>query len=104
MILCWERSWERELLVSFIEFPRLTNPLQRRFSTLKAYRIWDVEIWMNERVWRACANSCANLLYGFQEKSSKKGSEYWLICPFEGESTHADLIQSTEFPYNVGFT
>ncbi|KAI3787812.1 hypothetical protein L2E82_00257 [Cichorium intybus] len=72
-----------------------------RFSTLKAYRIWDVEIWMNERVWRACANSCANLMYGFQEKSSKKGSEYWLICPFEGESTLADLIQSTEFPYNV---
>ncbi|KAI3699935.1 hypothetical protein L2E82_44545 [Cichorium intybus] len=90
-----------ELLVSFIEFPRLTKPLQRRFSTLKGYKIWDVEIWMNERVWRACANSCANFLYGFQDKSSKKGSKYWLICRFEGESTLADLIQSTKFPYNV---
>ncbi|CAI9786889.1 unnamed protein product [Fraxinus pennsylvanica] len=61
-----------------------------------------VEIWMNERVRRACANSCADFLYGFLESSSKKGAEYWLIWRYEGEATLADLLQSKEFPYNVG--
>ncbi|KAM3202611.1 serine/threonine-protein kinase STN7, chloroplastic [Capsicum annuum] len=60
-----------------------------------------VEIWMNERVRRACANSCADFLYGFLESSSKKGAEYWLLWRFEGEATLADLMQSREFPYNV---
>ncbi|CAN4123923.1 unnamed protein product [Withania somnifera] len=60
-----------------------------------------VEIWMNERVRRACANSCADFLYGFLESSSKKGAEYWLLWRFEGETTLADLIQSRDFPYNV---
>lgn len=100
----------------------------------KATEYGAVEIWMNERVRRACANSCADFLYGFLEvcygtrmlplscryctgkilsssiytflylcqSSSKKGAEYWLIWKFEGESTLADLIQSKEFPYNVG--
>ncbi|MCE3049546.1 hypothetical protein HAX54_045134 [Datura stramonium] len=63
-----------------------------------------VEIWMNERVRRACANSCADFLYGFLESSSKKGAEYWLLWRFEGEATLADLMQSREFPYNVGAT
>ncbi|CAA3014168.1 serine threonine- kinase STN7, chloroplastic [Olea europaea subsp. europaea] len=60
-----------------------------------------VEVWMNERVRRACANSCADFLYGFLESSSKKGAEYWLIWRFEGVATLADLLQSKEFPYNV---
>lgn len=60
-----------------------------------------VEIWMNERVRRACANSCADFIYGFRESSSKKGAEYWLLWRFEGEATLADLMQSREFPYNV---
>ncbi|KAK9060006.1 hypothetical protein SSX86_020710 [Deinandra increscens subsp. villosa] len=67
----------------------------------KATEYGAVEIWMNERVRRACANSCADFVYGFMESSSKKGAEYWLIWRFEGESTLADLIQSKEFPYNV---
>ncbi|KAF9618258.1 hypothetical protein IFM89_000893 [Coptis chinensis] len=60
-----------------------------------------VEIWMNERVRRACANSCADFVYGFLEKSSKKGDEYWLIWRFEGDTTLADFMLSKEFPYNV---
>ncbi|KAM6548172.1 hypothetical protein CsatB_019848 [Cannabis sativa] len=67
----------------------------------KASEYGAVEIWMNERVRRACASSCADFVYGFFESSSKKGSEYWLIWRFEGESTLADLMQSKEFPYNV---
>ncbi|XP_019168454.1 PREDICTED: serine/threonine-protein kinase STN7, chloroplastic [Ipomoea nil] len=67
----------------------------------KATEYGAVEIWMNERARRACANSCADFLYGFLESSSKKGAEYWLIWRFEGESTLADFMQSKEFPYNV---
>ncbi|XP_039051768.1 LOW QUALITY PROTEIN: serine/threonine-protein kinase STN7, chloroplastic-like [Hibiscus syriacus] len=67
----------------------------------KATEYGAVEIWMNERVRRACANSCADFLYGFLEGSSKKGGEYWLVWRFEGEATLSDLMQSKEFPYNV---
>ncbi|XP_021910207.1 serine/threonine-protein kinase STN7, chloroplastic [Carica papaya] len=67
----------------------------------KATEYGAVEIWMNERVRRACANSCADFLYGFLESSSKKGVEYWLLWRYEGEATLADLMQSKEFPYNV---
>ncbi|KAL0396828.1 UNVERIFIED_CONTAM: Serine/threonine-protein kinase STN7, chloroplastic [Sesamum calycinum] len=67
----------------------------------KATEYGAVEIWMNERVRRACANSCADFMYGFLENSTKKGVEYWLIWKFEGEATLADLLQSKEFPYNV---
>ncbi|KAF8399163.1 hypothetical protein HHK36_015028 [Tetracentron sinense] len=67
----------------------------------KATEYGAVEIWMNERVRRACANSCADFVYGFLETSSKKGGEYWLIWRFEGKVTLADLMLSKEFPYNV---
>lgn len=67
----------------------------------KATEYGAVEIWMNERVRRACANSCADFVYGFLESSSKKAAEYWLIWRFEGDSTLADLLQNREFPYNV---
>ncbi|KAK6242845.1 hypothetical protein QUC31_013426 [Theobroma cacao] len=67
----------------------------------KATEYGAVEIWMNERVRRACANSCASFVYGFLENSSKKGGEYWLVWNFEGEATLSDLMQSKEFPYNV---
>ncbi|XVE85974.1 hypothetical protein DITRI_Ditri17bG0135000 [Diplodiscus trichospermus] len=67
----------------------------------KATEYGAVEIWMNERVRRACASSCADFVYGFLESSSKKGGEYWLVWRFEGEATLADLMQSKEFPYNV---
>ncbi|KAJ9163382.1 hypothetical protein P3X46_023057 [Hevea brasiliensis] len=67
----------------------------------KATEYGAVEIWMNERVRRACASSCADFVYGFLERSSKKGGEYWLIWRFEGEVTLYDLMQSKDFPYNV---
>ncbi|XP_068647366.1 serine/threonine-protein kinase STN7, chloroplastic-like [Aristolochia californica] len=70
----------------------------------KATEYGAVEIWMNERVRRACASSCADFVYGFLESSSKRkgnGNEYWLIWRFEGQATLADLILSKEFPYNV---
>ncbi|XP_065880271.1 serine/threonine-protein kinase STN7, chloroplastic [Euphorbia lathyris] len=67
----------------------------------KATEYGAVEIWMNERVRRACASSCADFMYGFLESSSKKEGEYWLIWRFEGEATLYDLMKSKEFPYNV---
>uniref|UniRef100_A0A0E0PQT6 non-specific serine/threonine protein kinase n=2 Tax=Oryza TaxID=4527 RepID=A0A0E0PQT6_ORYRU len=69
----------------------------------KATEYGAVEIWMNERVRRACASSCADFIYGFRESKAKgKGAdEYWLIWRYEGEDTLFDLMQSKEFPYNV---
>ncbi|XP_031477908.1 serine/threonine-protein kinase STN7, chloroplastic [Nymphaea colorata] len=68
----------------------------------KATEYGAVEIWMNERVRRACASSCADFVYGFLESSAKgKGQEYWLIWRYEGESTLSDLMLSKDFPYNV---
>ncbi|KAM3412346.1 hypothetical protein ACQJBY_003817 [Aegilops geniculata] len=68
----------------------------------KATEYGAVEIWMNERVRRACASSCADFLYGFRESKAKgKGEEYWLIWRYEGEDTLSALMQSKEFPYNV---
>ncbi|CAM0954122.1 unnamed protein product [Alopecurus aequalis] len=69
----------------------------------KATEYGAVEIWMNERVRRACASSCADFLYGFRESKAKgKGAdEYWLIWRYEGEDTLSALMQSKEFPYNV---
>ncbi|KAK9118434.1 hypothetical protein Scep_016527 [Stephania cephalantha] len=68
----------------------------------KATEYGAVEIWMNERVRRACASSCADFVYGFLESSSKKGGdEYWLIWKYEGEATLSDLMLSKDFPYNV---
>ncbi|KAF3431790.1 hypothetical protein FNV43_RR26526 [Rhamnella rubrinervis] len=80
------------------------KPASKREGDLvlkKATEYGAVEIWMNERVRRACANSCADFVYGFLESSSKKRGEYWLVWRFEGEATLADLMQSKEFPYNV---
>ncbi|KAM3299696.1 hypothetical protein ACQJBY_040943 [Aegilops geniculata] len=68
----------------------------------KATEYGAVEIWMNERVRRACASSCADFLYGFRESKTKgKGEEYWLIWRYEGEDTLSALMQSKDFPYNV---
>eukprot|EP00262_Sarcandra_glabra_P011133 TRINITY_DN26851_c0_g1_i1.p1 TRINITY_DN26851_c0_g1~~TRINITY_DN26851_c0_g1_i1.p1 ORF type:complete len:605 (+),score=77.19 TRINITY_DN26851_c0_g1_i1:113-1816(+) len=82
--------------------PKKSSEKQGALVLKKATEYGAVEIWMNERVRRACANSCADFVYGFLERSSKgKGNEYWLIWRFEGEATLADLFLSKEFPYNV---
>lgn len=69
----------------------------------RANEFGAVEIWMNERVRRACPGSCADFIYGFLESSTKsKGNgEFWLVWRFEGENTLADLLASKDFPYNV---
>lgn len=80
------------------------NPSSKKEGDLvlkKATEYGAVEIWMNERVRRACSSSCADFLYGFLENSSKKGPEYWLLWRFEGEATLSDLMLSKDFPYNV---
>ncbi|KAK7267542.1 hypothetical protein RIF29_20218 [Crotalaria pallida] len=89
-------------VLAFVE--RLFRPTYKKEGDLVLKKVTEygaVEIWMNERVRRACANSCANFVYGFLETSAKKASEYWLIWKFEGDATLADLVQSREFPYNV---
>ncbi|KAK6116370.1 hypothetical protein DH2020_049832 [Rehmannia glutinosa] len=73
-------------VLAFVE--RVFRPTYKKDGDLvlkKATEYGAVEIWMNERVRRACANSCADFMYGFLESSAKKGAEYWLIWKFEGK-------------------
>lgn len=42
-------------------------PKQGDLVLKKATEYGAVEIWMNERLRRACANSCAEFVYGFLE-------------------------------------
>lgn len=83
----------------------LTKKRQGKADALvvkKATEYGAVEIWMNERVRRACASSCADFVHGFIESSAKgKGDEYWLVWRYEGDATLADLMLSKDFPYNV---
>lgn len=82
----------------------VTNKLQAKDDTLvvkKATEYGAVEIWMNERVRRACPSSCADYVHGFRENSTSKEEEYWLVWRYEGDATLADLMLSKEFPYNV---
>ncbi|KAH7283410.1 hypothetical protein KP509_34G006000 [Ceratopteris richardii] len=68
----------------------------------KANEYGAVEVWMNERVRRACPKACADYIYGFLEESSRSKDEgYWLIWRYEGDATLADLMSSKDFPYNV---
>ncbi|KAJ6324521.1 hypothetical protein OIU76_011755 [Salix suchowensis] len=88
---------------SLTKKPSSKVPCQKEgdFVLKKATEYGAVEIWMNERVRRACANSCAAFVHGFLESSSKKGAEYWLLWRYEGEATLYDFMRSKEFPYNV---
>eukprot|EP00252_Welwitschia_mirabilis_P010581 TRINITY_DN2390_c0_g1_i1.p1 TRINITY_DN2390_c0_g1~~TRINITY_DN2390_c0_g1_i1.p1 ORF type:complete len:592 (-),score=96.90 TRINITY_DN2390_c0_g1_i1:188-1963(-) len=89
--------------VVYKSFPNRKVP--KKYDTLvvkKATEYGAVEIWMNERVRRACASSCADFVHGFVEKSQKgKRDEYWLVWRYEGDVTLADLMLSKDFPYNV---
>lgn len=69
----------------------------------KANEFGAVEIWMNERVRRACRKSCADFVQGFLETSGTKGKgeEFWLVWRYEGTATLADLMNNKDFPYNV---
>ncbi|KAL2613282.1 hypothetical protein R1flu_024974 [Riccia fluitans] len=68
----------------------------------KANEYGAVEVWMNERVRRACASSCADFIHGFRESKSKgKGEEFWLVWRYEGDATLDDLMKDKDFPYNV---
>ncbi|KAG6540872.1 hypothetical protein Mapa_017747 [Marchantia paleacea] len=68
----------------------------------KANEYGAVEVWMNERVRRACSSSCADFIHGFRETLSKgKGEEFWLVWRYEGDATLDDLIKDKNFPYNV---
>eukprot|EP00249_Psilotum_nudum_P017409 c26309_g1_i1 orf=114-1907(+) len=68
----------------------------------KASEYGAAEVWMNERVRRACPNACADYIYGFLEKSSKgKGDAFWLVWRYEGDATLSNLMLNKEFPYNV---
>jgi len=69
----------------------------------RANEFGAAEIWMNERVRRACPRTCADFLYGFVDKNNKNGGkgEFYLVWRFEGNNTLANLMASKDFPYNI---
>ncbi|GJP54904.1 hypothetical protein CLOM_g13918 [Closterium sp. NIES-68] len=81
----------------------------------RATEFGDVELWMNERVRRACPDVCAEFLGGFMEKAGKKktgwmdpsssaaatSDEVWLVWKYEGDSTFADVLVDRDYPYNI---
>ncbi|CAI5473058.1 unnamed protein product [Closterium sp. Yama58-4] len=82
----------------------------------RATEFGDVELWMNERVRRACPDVCAEFLGGFMVKGSKgktgagkflapaatgTSDEVWLVWRYEGDSTFADILTDRDFPYNI---
>lgn len=70
------------------------------FVVKKATEFGAAEIWMNERVRRACPDACADFVDGFLDK--QKGKEtFYIVWLFEGDATFADVLESKDFPYNV---
>eukprot|EP00850_Spirogloea_muscicola_P001625 SM000006S19390 [mRNA] locus=s6:432885:437822:- [translate_table: standard] len=67
----------------------------------RANEFGAVEIWMNERVRRACASSCADYIYGFLEPTKGRNDEFWLVWKYEGDLTLASVLNQKDFPYNV---
>ncbi|CAI5987484.1 unnamed protein product [Closterium sp. NIES-65] len=82
----------------------------------RATEFGDVELWMNERVRRACPDVCAEFLGGFMVKGGKgktgagnflasaaasTSDEVWLVWRYEGDSTFADVLTNRDFPYNI---
>ncbi|CAI5960096.1 unnamed protein product [Closterium sp. NIES-64] len=70
------------------------------FVVKKASEFGAAELWMNERVRRACPQACADFVDGFVEKT-KTRDNFWIVWRFEGNATFADVLQDENFPYNV---
>ncbi|CAI5471944.1 unnamed protein product [Closterium sp. Yama58-4] len=70
------------------------------FVVKKASEFGAAELWMNERVRRACPQACADFVDGFLEKT-KSRDNFWIVWRFEGNATFADVLQDENFPYNV---
>ncbi|CAI7794089.1 unnamed protein product [Closterium sp. NIES-53] len=94
----------------------LANDPEYKVIVKRATEFGDVELWMNERVRRACPDVCAEFLGGFMVKGSKgktgagnflaaaassTSDEVWLVWRYEGDSTFADVLTDRYFPYNV---
>ncbi|CAI5997478.1 unnamed protein product [Closterium sp. NIES-65] len=84
------------------------------FVVKKASEFGAAELWMNERVRRACPQACADFVDGFVEvrwkgeEGGREGTEktktrdnFWIVWRFEGNATFADVLQDENFPYNV---
>ncbi|CAI5503608.1 unnamed protein product [Closterium sp. Naga37s-1] len=71
-----------------------------QFVVKKASEFGAAELWMNERVRRACPQACAVFVDGFVEKT-KTRDNFWIVWRFEGNATFADVLQDDNFPYNV---
>eukprot|EP01025_Chloroclados_australasicus_P025117 TRINITY_DN2509_c0_g2_i1.p1 TRINITY_DN2509_c0_g2~~TRINITY_DN2509_c0_g2_i1.p1 ORF type:complete len:637 (-),score=76.78 TRINITY_DN2509_c0_g2_i1:453-2249(-) len=67
----------------------------------KASEFGEAEVWMNERLSRACPQVCAEFITAFEDIQTKSKAPLWLVWQYEGDYTIFDLMQKKDFPFNA---
>ena len=70
----------------------------RKVIVKKAFEFGEAEVWMNERMQRACPKRVPGFIDAFQDP---KNDALWLVWNFEGEGTLADAMRDRQFPRNL---
>eukprot|EP01023_Acetabularia_acetabulum_P009110 TRINITY_DN14028_c0_g1_i1.p1 TRINITY_DN14028_c0_g1~~TRINITY_DN14028_c0_g1_i1.p1 ORF type:complete len:585 (-),score=71.46 TRINITY_DN14028_c0_g1_i1:332-2086(-) len=75
---------------------------ERQVIVKKANEFGEAEVWMNERLSRACPHTCAQFLtFDDTPVQGSKTSPLWLVWLYEGDFTLFDLMTKRDFPYNM---
>lgn len=67
----------------------------------KATEFGEAEVWMNERLTRACPQACATFLTAYPDGPARIGTPLVLVWKFEGKMSLFDALQARNFPLNV---
>lgn len=67
----------------------------------KATEFGEAEVWMNERLTRACPQACATFLTAYPDGPARIGTPLVLVWKFEGKLSLFDALQARNFPLNV---
>jgi hypothetical protein len=67
----------------------------------KATEFGEAEVWMNERLTRACPQACAAFLTAYPDGPARIGTPLVLVWKFEGKLSLFDALQARNFPLNI---
>ena len=67
----------------------------------KAIEFGEAEVWMNERLTRACPQACATFLTAYPDGPPRAGTPLVLVWKFEGKLSLFDAMQARNFPLNI---
>ena len=76
----------------------MSSSKPRKVIVKKAFEFGEAEVWMNERMQRACPKRVPGFIDAFQDP---KNDALWLVWNFEGEGTLADAMRDRQFPRNL---